>query len=613
MNRLAHLFRPRSHWLRFAFVAVALILGLGIDDLVHQRLDAGVSGFLMVVLVFLLVGACYWLAEQWLALSADQGARQQRQQVVENRLEDLQLRLATVLKINTHLADIQDEQGLMKSVLELVADMTGAAGSSYIPLDELGQPLAVVRQGSVPDLVFNRWMNHLVDPDIQDICKNCKLRKSALSESCPLQDPELFSGSDLYCLSVKRGDRILGMVNLYQPASRFISNDLDAFLAGLLNEVALAVETLRLRNQQLATLRELQLVHSSRMDLDTLLKNQVDDAQQALETDFAMVWLADRGGQPAYTFGQNNSKILNAPEIRALMAASNRSQALVSRVSSPGEKSLPEGLGAVLIAPLVVPEMAANVGSLVVGNASATPFYPRQEKVLRTVAEQAALLVERNRLIDDLEYRSVIEERARLAREIHDGLAQTMAFLKVQVSQMQTSLSRADYTRLGDLIHTSYKTLSEAYLDTRQAIDNLRVTPQANLGEWLGQMVRDFEGATEVSTHLEIEPGAVGLPPEIQAQLIRVIQEALSNIRKHARATKVDVALRRWVDDLILEISDDGQGFSPEDVPTISQYGLRGMRERAEMIGADFQIISSPEGGTKIRLRLPYRIEEAPV
>jgi signal transduction histidine kinase len=69
----------------------------------------------------------------------------------------------------------------------------------------------------------------------------------------------------------------------------------------------------------------------------------------------------------------------------------------------------------------------------------------------------------------------------------------------------------------------------------------------------------------------------------------------------------------RYAEDLIIEVQDDGQGFSPEDVPHISQYGLRGMRERAEMIGADFQIASSPEQGTTVRLRLPYHLEETPV
>ena len=98
--------------------------------------------------------------------------------------------------------------------------------------------------------------------------------------------------------------------------------------------------------------------------------------------------------------------------------------------------------------------------------------------------------------------------------------------------------------------------------------------------------------------------------PEISAQLIRIIQEALNNVRKHAHASRVIINLRKWDGDMLAEVIDDGQGFDPEDIPDIAQYGLRGMRERAELIGADFQIISQPRRGTTVRLSLPINIEE---
>jgi len=103
------------------------------------------------------------------------------------------------------------------------------------------------------------------------------------------------------------------------------------------------------------------------------------------------------------------------------------------------------------------------------------------------------------------------------------------------------------------------------------------------------------------------------IEPEIQAQLLRIVQEALSNVRKHSQASQVRVEVRNWKGMLILEISDNGVGFSAEDVPEFSRHGLRGMRERAELIGADFQVISKPQAGTTIRVHLPLKQEEAPV
>ncbi len=94
--------------------------------------------------------------------------------------------------------------------------------------------------------------------------------------------------------------------------------------------------------------------------------------------------------------------------------------------------------------------------------------------------------------------------------------------------------------------------------------------------------------------------------------MVRIVQEALSNVRKHAHARQVSVRLFERDGEIVLEVSDDGQGFTAEDVPDITRHGLRGMRERANMIGADFQIISQSFQGTTMRLILPASLAEEP-
>jgi len=343
------------------------------------------------------------------------------------------------------------------------------------------------------------------------------------------------------------------------------------------------------------------------------LKGLLDGAQQALEADYGLVVLR-KGEQGTHQviFGRGDSRILDAAEVEAALEEAYKSGSILSVTGGMDARPLPAGVGAVLIAPLAADDSAV-IGAIVLGNAGRQAFYPRQLKVVAAVAAQAALIVENARFITGLEYRAIIDERTRLSREIHDGLAQTLAFLKLQSSQMQIYLARGDLARLQELVQTSNKTLSDAYVDTRQAIDNLRIAPREGIEDWLQKAVADFHEVTKIQVELSIKTAPVDLPPEIQAQLIRVVQEALSNIRKHARAGHVTISIRRWKEDLILEVRDDGQGFSPEDVPSISQYGLRGMRERAELIGADFQIISSPNQGTTVRLRLPFRLEETPV
>jgi two-component system nitrate/nitrite sensor histidine kinase NarX len=554
------------------------------------------------------------IALGWHTLAARRKSLELRLDGSESSMRLMRKELDTVLAINIHLADARDEQDLMRSVISAFSELTGASGGSYVPLDELGQPLAIVRLGQVPEDELRAWAERLSSIEIHDACLNCVVRKAEHSIDCPVEASEIFGDVDTFCLPVRRGDRMLGMLNLFLLPGTLIPDELAHFFEGLLNEIALGVETLRLRAQELATLQQIQLVRSPREDTETLLKNLLGNARQALEADFGMIFLAAGDKQPQQIIvGTEDAAIpLDSAEIHRLIKDSLRSGENVSMVGGPGGPRLPAGVGAVLVAPLQVNHEPA-LGAIVLANSEPHPFFPRQVNVLKTVALEVALLVERERFILDLEYRSIIDERSRLAREIHDGLAQTLAFLKMQASQMQNAMARGDEEKVRELMTTSYQALSEAYLDTRQAIDNLRIAPREGLADWLGQVIRNFEDASGIKAELSMLSPDIALPDEIQAQLIRVIQEALSNIRKHARAKNVRVTVMKYTDDLIVEIQDDGQGFSSEDVPHISQYGLRGMRERAEMIGADFQIISSPEQGTTVRLRLPYHMEETPV
>ena len=175
---------------------------------------------------------------------------------------------------------------------------------------------------------------------------------------------------------------------------------------------------------------------------------------------------------------------------------------------------------------------------------------------------------------------------------------------------MQTALSQDDRARLGRLLQENRAALGEAYKETRQAIDNLRLSLDQGLIEWVAQAARDFEKATAIQINVSMQAESLELVPEIQAQLVRIVQEALNNVRKHAHARTVSINLRRWEADLILEVIDDGNGFDPEDVPVAAQYGLRGMRERSELIGGEFQITSQPKCGTTVRVFIPGQTQE---
>jgi two-component system nitrate/nitrite sensor histidine kinase NarX len=175
---------------------------------------------------------------------------------------------------------------------------------------------------------------------------------------------------------------------------------------------------------------------------------------------------------------------------------------------------------------------------------------------------QIALLVQNAALMAELEYQTMLRERARLAREIHDGLAQTIGFLKLQAAQLRTQLENGEAAKARQSAELFYTTLSEAYQDARQAIDGLRVSPdECGLTGWLHQIAGEFQDLSGLPVHLEEGVVEAQVSPEVQAQLIRIVQEALSNVRKHAHASEVWLALGQSSGDLVLEVRDDGEAL----------------------------------------------------
>ena len=284
----------------------------------------------------------------------------------------------------------------------------------------------------------------------------------------------------------------------------------------------------------------------------------------------------------------------------------SKSPLIVGEVGAESNSDL--GIHSIVAAPLLVPDEPA-FGVIVAGNYGPQKFNNRHLTLLQTLAGQASLVVRNSELISEIELNSIMAERTRLAREIHDGLAQTLGFLKLQSVQMSNLLATNDLERLQESLNTTYRVLSDAYQDVRQAIDGLRISPNGEgLSVWLKATCIEFEENTGLPVELdELTPGD-SLPAEVQVQLIRIVQEALNNVRKHSKANHARISCRKIGEDLLVEVHDDGKGFSPEEVPNVSRYGLQGMQERSDLIGADFQIISLPGEGTTVRIRLPISI-----
>ncbi len=202
-----------------------------------------------------------------------------------------------------------------------------------------------------------------------------------------------------------------------------------------------------------------------------------------------------------------------------------------------------------------------------------------------------------------LERLTITRERNRLARELHDTLAHTLSAVAVELEAVSALWDVAP-TQARDMLAQSLTVTRTGLAETRRAIQSLRSSPLEDLGLALAirQEAESITARANLTLDLHVPERLDDLPPDVEQCFYRVAQEALANVVHHAQAQNVEVGLLETDGHLTLRISDDGCGLDPAAVDTERHLGIRGMRERAEMMGGRLEIDSTPGRGTTIRL-----------
>ncbi|MCP4540200.1 MAG: HAMP domain-containing protein [Chloroflexi bacterium] len=214
---------------------------------------------------------------------------------------------------------------------------------------------------------------------------------------------------------------------------------------------------------------------------------------------------------------------------------------------------------------------------------------------------------------DKLRQRAIAEERERIARELHDGLAQLLGYVNTKAMAVRLMLKNHQLEAADQNLYQLEEASRELFVDVREAIVDLKTAEDdgANLAITLKDYIAQFSRLSGLPVELALAPkiANLSLTADTDLQLLRIVQESLTNVRKHASASSIGVSLQ--IDDGILEltVSDDGLGFTPDDVLSNHQphFGLSTMRERAEAIGAEFHLNSEPQAGTCVAVRLAVK------
>ena len=239
---------------------------------------------------------------------------------------------------------------------------------------------------------------------------------------------------------------------------------------------------------------------------------------------------------------------------------------------------------------------------------------PALVSLLEALCSQLASAIDNLRLNALEREAAVSQERHMLARELHDSIAQSLAFLKIQVQLMRDAVRSDDPVEIGKVLDEIDAGVRESYGDVRELLMHFRTrTNDEDIEPALATTLRKFEHQSGLQTSMKMQGQGMPLSPDLQIQVLHIVQEALSNVRKHASASHVWLDVQQqpaWR----FEVRDDGVGFTVDDDNVDETHvGLRIMTERAQRIGGAMHITSTPGIGSTVVLTLPHATTPMPV
>ncbi len=207
-----------------------------------------------------------------------------------------------------------------------------------------------------------------------------------------------------------------------------------------------------------------------------------------------------------------------------------------------------------------------------------------------------------------IEREAILEERRRIAREIHDGVAQSLSYLNLKTKSVSDLLTSKDTVQALTELNEIREVVQDTYEDIRESIDQLSTEIKSvSILAAMSNYIREFSSNNGIPVNLEVSKPFARLSPVAELQLLRIAQEALTNVRRHAMASGVEVTLRNTADSVEMIVRDNGKGFNLEELDEYAPgyHGLTIIKERAEGLGGNVLITTAPGQGTEVKVHLP--------
>ncbi|MCL4508579.1 MAG: GAF domain-containing protein [Chloroflexi bacterium] len=380
--------------------------------------------------------------------------------------------------------------------------------------------------------------------------------------------------------------------------------------------------TVKIRTRELEALYKIGTEISALLDLDRILESVVENARQLLGAEVATLSLLDEDAGELAVRAVAGTRTAAFQQIRMPVGRgiAGRAVALGEVIAVADYRIDPsftheldaiieaEGLTCHIAVPLSVGDRI--VGALYVADRSNRTFTDAEARLLARLANQASIAIENARLYVQVQNLAVLEERDRLAREMHDSLAQSLGYLSLKSNVVAGLLSKGEVSKAEAELRQMERAADDAYADVRESILGLRSTvlPGRGLITTLSQYLHKYGLQHHIHVELAVcDNVQIRFSPATEVQVVRIIQEALANVRKHAQASSAWVRFKAEPGWMIVTISDNGRGFDLDEVLARSgdHFGLQTMRERAESVGGQLTVHSTRGLGSEISVRLP--------
>ncbi|MBI2906794.1 MAG: GAF domain-containing protein [Chloroflexi bacterium] len=538
--------------------------------------------------------------------------------------------LAATADVATALGQSLRLNEILKVALDKVLQMLAVEAGTVCVLDETKEELVhLVCQGMPPEVLApltRAKLSH--DPIGSQVVETGQ--PAVLTNLWG--DPRLATAAkkagfrSAVSVPLKAEGKVVGVMAIVSVGQRSFSSSEVAMLIGIGSQLGMAVrnavlfEDLVRRNRELAVHNTVAAAVGSSLDLGQVMVAAVDSVVELTEAEAGEIWLLDETRQELALTLHRGLRTEAFHEIDRFPVG----EGLPGLVAQTGEPIVTQDLlseasplrgqvkgeGFRFFACLPLKARGRVVGTLAIASRTCHELTSRDLQLLGVVGNQIGVAIENAALHRKVQNLAVLEERERIAREMHDGLGQILGYVNTKTQAVRRLLTLGQKAEAEQALGQLEEASREVYADVREAIVSLRTTTSSNGGlvPALKEYLEWFSRQNAIRTELNLgDIGDGALDATVEVQLIRIVQEALSNVRKHARASQARVHLSTVNGSVCLTVEDDGQGFEPGHVARGAwpQFGLRTMRERAESVGGAFEVDSAPGQGARVNVRIP--------